>query len=85
MLSVSNDVKHIVVSFLFNCYHKMVSPQNGDTRGGPPPPPVSDATVHSNMLKNKQANRLFLKIITVAIFFILLYYGSPASLSVLHC
>ena len=25
-------------SFLFDCYHKMVSPQNGDTRGGPPPP-----------------------------------------------
>ena len=25
-------------------YHKMVSPQNGDCRSGPPGPPPSDAT-----------------------------------------
>ena len=35
----------LLFSFLLELYHKMVSPQNGDTRGGPPPPPpLSDAT-----------------------------------------
>ena len=32
----------LLFSFLFNCYHKMVSFQNDDTRGRPPP--ISDAT-----------------------------------------
>ena len=27
--------------------HNMVSPQNGDTRGGLPPPPPSDATANA--------------------------------------
>ena len=32
----------LLFSFLFDWYYKMVSLQNGDTRGGPPP--FSDAT-----------------------------------------
>ena len=27
----------LLFSFLLGCYHKMVSPLNGDTRGEPPP------------------------------------------------
>ena len=38
----------LLFSFLFDLYRKMVSPQTGDTQGGPPPPPppppLSDAT-----------------------------------------
>ena len=34
----------LLLYFVFDLYYKMVSPQNGDTRGGPPPPPPSDAT-----------------------------------------
>ena len=30
---------NMLFSFLFDLYHKMVSPRNGDTWGGPPPPP----------------------------------------------
>ena len=29
----------LLFSFLFDWYYKMVSPQNGDTRGNPPPSP----------------------------------------------
>ena len=36
-------ILNILFSFLFDWYRKMVSPQNGDTRGGPPPL-SSDAT-----------------------------------------
>ena len=38
----------LLFSFLFDWYYKMVPPQNGDTRGGPPPP--SDATVSKYVL-----------------------------------
>ena len=45
----------LLFSFLFDWYYKMVSPQNGDTRGGPPPPPAPLATplllVHSFHVK----------------------------------
>ena len=43
MLNFSNDVKQIVCCFVF--FVRLVSPQSGDTRGGPlPPPPLRDAT-----------------------------------------
>ena len=42
----------LLFSFLFDLYHKMVSPQIGDTRGGPPPPPpLSDATASARFSK----------------------------------
>ena len=51
--NISNNVKHVLLSFLFDWYHKMVSPQNGDTRRGPPRP-LSDATVENLNLDNSR-------------------------------
>ena len=45
VLSILDDIKHIVVVFLFDWYHKMVSPQNDDPKWAAPlatsllPPP----------------------------------------------
>ena len=51
VLNVSNDTKHTV--FFFVWFHKMVSPQNGETLGGSPPPPIlSDAA--NPWFKNKR-------------------------------
>ena len=38
----------LLFSFYFDWHYKMVSPQNGDTRTGSFPPPLSDATDHVN-------------------------------------
>ena len=38
----------LLFSFLLDRYLKMVSPQNDDTQGGPPPP--SDATARQNYI-----------------------------------
>ena len=59
-LNISNDVKHIVdFLLLFNWYHKMVSHQNGDIRGGPPSPPLATPLLIHNLKVTMKSNLMF--------------------------
>ena len=69
MLNICNDVKIPLFSFLFDLYHKMMSPQNGDIRGEPSPPPplATPLNLLNSMLSRTlgvtfQVKQLFTKI-----------------------